>query len=127
MTPRKTRLQALAAITIGVLALSACGASADGDDNTGPENTGGAAGSWLSVRHDQTPPCAPAPSALTSTLSLPDLNSVHATASAAPHAHVMSLIARRACCGRQGRRNSRVIMRAERAHGASTRGARRAK
>lgn len=44
MTPRKTRFQALAAITVGVLALSACGASADAESDAGPENTGSASG-----------------------------------------------------------------------------------
>jgi cellobiose transport system substrate-binding protein len=44
MTPRKTRFQALAAITVGVLALSACGASADAESDAGPENTTTASG-----------------------------------------------------------------------------------
>lgn len=44
MTPRKTRFQALAAITVGLLALSACGASSDAENDAGSQNTGGASG-----------------------------------------------------------------------------------
>ena len=44
MKPRQTRFQALAAITVGLLALSACGASADADNDAGSGNTATASG-----------------------------------------------------------------------------------
>lgn len=44
MKPRQTRFQALAAITVGLLALSACGSSADADNDAGSGNTATASG-----------------------------------------------------------------------------------
>ena len=44
MTPRKPHFQALAAMTVGLLALSACGSSADADNDAGSQSTGSACG-----------------------------------------------------------------------------------
>ncbi|MDV3220545.1 ABC transporter substrate-binding protein [Intrasporangium sp.] len=44
MKPRPTHVQALAAITVGLLALTACGSSADADGSAGSDSTGGAPG-----------------------------------------------------------------------------------